>query len=149
MKKVRYMYYIYMMWPCVFSAPVGLSELLWSRTGWHSSSVDRSFRPSINNLHFYLSWNCVNLNSRVYLQQLFFFQLLFLSTFQAPGMQFGASSFFPVCLWLCGKKNFNLCQNFWTIRDRDFIFGMYTQLKKPLQMKPRSMTLWPWPWPLY
>ena len=27
--------------------------------------------------------------------------------------------------------NFNLCYNFWTIRDRDFIFGMHTPLMMP------------------
>ena len=38
-----------------------------------------------------------------------------------------------VCLWLCysdsvAKKTFNLGHNFWNVRDRDFIFGMHTQL---------------------
>ena len=33
----------------------------------------------------------------------------------------------PVCLWLClWKLQFNLCLNFWTLRDEDFIFGMNT-----------------------
>ena len=40
--------------------------------------------------------------------------------------------------------NFNLRYNFWTIRDRDFIFGMHTPLMTPFQMTPRSMTLWPY-----
>ena len=47
------------------------------------------------------------------------------------------------------KKIFNLRHNFWIVRDRDFIFGIHTQLMKPFQMTPRSMTLWPWLWPLY
>ena len=47
-----------------------------------------------------------------------------------------ASSFCPVCLWLNNvtlwqKKNFNLGHNFWTVRDKDFVFDMHT-----LQMKP-------------
>ena len=37
--------------------------------------------------------------------------------------------------------NFNLRYNFWTVRDRDFIFGMHTPLMMPFQMTPRSMTL--------
>ena len=35
-------------------------------------------------------------------------------------------------------KNFNLDHNFRTVRVRDFIFGMHTQLMKPFQMTPRS-----------
>ena len=30
------------------------------------------------------------------------------------------------------------------LRDRDFIFGMHTQLMKSFQMKPKSVTLWPY-----
>ena len=45
-----------------------------------------------------------------------------------------------VCL---SVVNFNLRYNFWTVRDRDFIFGMHTPLMMPFQMTPRSMTLWP------
>ena len=73
----------------------------------------------------------------------------------APEWNSGAYSFCPVCdsvsdcdsvcLWLCGK-NFNLGHNFWTVKDRDSIFGIHTQLINPFQMTPRSMTLWPWPW---
>ena len=33
--------------------------------------------------------------------------------------------------------------------DRDFIFGMHTQLMKPFQVTPRLIILWPWLWPLY
>ena len=52
-----------------------------------------------------------------------------------------------VCVFVClSVVNTNLCYNFWTIRDRDshFIYGMYTPLMIPFQLKPRSMTLWPW-----
>ena len=50
-----------------------------------------------------------------------------------------------VCLSVClSVVNFNLRYNFWTVRDRDFIFGMHTPLMKPFQMTPRSMNLWPW-----
>ena len=54
-----------------------------------------------------------------------------------------------VCLSLClSVVNFNLRYNFWTVKDRDFIFGMHTPLMMPFQMAPRSMTLSPWlrPW---
>ena len=43
-----------------------------------------------------------------------------------------------VTLW---QKNFNLGHNFWNVRNIDFTFGMHTQLMKPFQMTPRSMTL--------
>ena len=47
-----------------------------------------------------------------------------------------------VCLSVClSVVNFNLPYNFWTVRDRDFIFGMYTQLMMPFQMTPRSIDL--------
>ena len=39
--------------------------------------------------------------------------------------------------------NFNLSYNFWTLRDRDLIFGMHTPLMMPFQITPRSMSLWP------
>ena len=57
-----------------------------------------------------------------------------------------------VCLSVClfvrlSVVNFNLHYNFWTVRDRDFIFGMHTPLMMSFQMTPRSMTLWPWLWP--
>ena len=32
-----------------------------------------------------------------------------------------------------------------SLRDRYFIFGIYTLLIKPFQRTPGSMTLWPWP----
>ena len=57
----------------------------------------------------------------------------------------GAYCFCPVCLFVClSVFNFNLRYNFWTVRDRDFIFGMHTALMTHLQMTPRSITLWPW-----
>ena len=41
-----------------------------------------------------------------------------------------------VCLTVClSVVNFNLCYNFWTIRDRDFIFGMHTPLITPFQTR--------------
>ena len=43
-----------------------------------------------------------------------------------------------VCL---SVVNFNIRYNFWTARDRDFIYGMHTPLMTPFQMIPRSMTL--------
>ena len=69
--------------------------------------------------------------------------------FLCPGMEFGGIYFF-ICLCVCCKKNpFNLHHNFWTVRDRDFIFGIYTQLMKPFHLTPMSMTSWHWPWILY
>ena len=68
---------------------------------------------------------------------------------------FVLSVWLSVCLWLCysltllQKINFNLGHNFWIVRERDFIFGMHTQLMEPIQMTPKSMNLWPCPWPLY
>ena len=72
-----------------------------------------------------------------------------------PEWNSGASSFCPVCdsvslwlslsvcdsvcLWLslsvCDSvaKNVNLGLSFWTIKERDFIFGMHTQLMKQLK----------------
>ena len=59
----------------------------------------------------------------------------------------GAYCFCPVCLFVClsvclSVVNFNLRYNIWTVRDRDFMFGMHTPLMMPFQMTPRSMTLW-------
>ena len=54
----------------------------------------------------------------------------------APGMEFWGHLIFvcpvlsvnlSVTLW---QKNFNLGHNFWTVTNRDFIFGLYTQLIK-------------------
>ena len=46
-----------------------------------------------------------------------------------------------VCLYVCllSTSTFNI--NFWTERDRDFIFGMCTQLMIPFPKLPGSMTL--------
>ena len=80
---------------------------------------------------------------------------LFLILFNAPGSNdrghivFVRSVCLSVCLFVClSVINFNLHYNFWTVRDRDFIFGMHTPLMMPFQMIARSMTLWPWlrPW---
>ena len=57
-----------------------------------------------------------------------------ISYFYAPK----SNCFCPVCL---SVVNFNIHYNFWTVRDRDFIFGMHTQLMMPVQMTPKSMTL--------
>ena len=44
-----------------------------------------------------------------------------------PDQMIGAYCFCPVCLSVClSVVNFNLCYKFWTVRDRDFIFGMHT-----------------------
>ena len=52
--------------------------------------------------------------------------------FYVPEWNSEASSFCPVCLSVTlWQKNFNFCHNFWTERDRNFIFGMHTQLMKP------------------
>ena len=70
--------------------------------------------------------------------------------FYAPGSNDRGHIVFvlSVCLFVClSVVNFNLRYNFWTVSDRDFIFGMRTPLMMPFQMTPRSMTLWPWLWP--
>ena len=41
------------------------------------------------------------------------------------------------CLFVCCQ----LLINFWTVRDRDFIFCMHIQIMIHIQMTPRSMTL--------
>ena len=48
-----------------------------------------------------------------------------------------------VCL---SVVNFNLRCNIWTVRDRDFMFGMNIPLMTAFQMTPMSITLWPWLW---
>ena len=70
--------------------------------------------------------------------------------FLCPDMEFGDIFFCPVCqsAYLSVEKNFYLGHNFWTVRERNFIFGMHTHRIKPNQMTSRSMTLWPWPWHL-
>ena len=59
----------------------------------------------------------------------------------------GAYCFCPVCLFVClsvclSVVNFNICYNFWTVRGRDFIFGMHTPLMMPFQMTPQCSKLW-------
>ena len=49
--------------------------------------------------------------------------------YYVPGMTFWASSFFPVCLWISGKKNFNLRHIFWTVRDKDSIWHAHSTNK--------------------
>ena len=44
--------------------------------------------------------------------------------------------------------NFNICYNFWTIREKDSVFGIHTPLMKPFTLTSRLMTLWPCLWPL-
>ena len=61
-------------------------------------------------------------------------------SFYVPGSNdrghivFVLSVYLFVCLFIV---NFNLRYNFWTVRDRYFIFGMHT---------PLMMPLWPWLW---
>ena len=50
-----------------------------------------------------------------------------------------------VCLFVV---NIYLHYKFWTVKDRDFMFGMYIQLMMPFYMTPSAMTLWLWCWPL-
>ena len=79
----------------------------------------------------------------------------FIFRFYAPGSNdrghivFVLSVCLSVCLFVClSVVNFNIRYNFWTVRGRDFIFGMHTPLMMPFQMTTRSLTLWPWLWPL-
>ena len=45
----------------------------------------------------------------------------------------GAYCFCPVCLFVClSVVNSILCFNFWTLRDKHFIFGMHTPLNDAL-----------------
>ena len=61
--------------------------------------------------------------------------------FYAPGKECWASSFCPtsvcICLWL---KIFNLGHNLWKVRETSYL-ACNTQLMKPFQMTPGSMTL--------
>ena len=59
-----------------------------------------------------------------------------------PHRIMGAYCFCTVCPFVyLTVVNFNLRYNFWTVWNRDFIFGMQTLLMMPFQMTPRSMTL--------
>ena len=46
----------------------------------------------------------------------------------------GTYCFCPVCVFFLSVANFNISYNFWTVRDRDFIFCMHTQLMMPFQI---------------
>ena len=43
-------------------------------------------------------------------------------------------------------KKLNLGHNFWTKRDRAFIFHMCISCDKTFLPIPKFLTLWPWPW---
>ena len=74
---------------------------------------------------------------------------MFLLTFYAPHIVDRLGDIvlvLSVCHSVCWSVvNFNLCYNFWTVRDtsRDFIFGMHAPLIMPFQITSRSMILWP------
>ena len=67
-------------------------------------------------------------------------------SFLCPRIEWsGAYCFCPVCLFVCmsvclSVVNFHIRYNSWTVRGRDFIFGMHAPLMMPFQMTPRSMT---------
>ena len=44
--------------------------------------------------------------------------------------------------------NFNLANNFWTVRARALIFHMNIPCDKTFPWVPLFFTLWPWPWSL-
>ena len=102
-----------------------LSTLLWRKhfnsIVWQSVCLSKGLERAVNRTSYLIQY-----------------------TIYAPGMELWASRWY-ICLFVCGTKTCNLCDNFWTIRDRKFMFGMHTQLMKPFQMISRSMTLWPWP----
>ena len=52
-----------------------------------------------------------------------------------------------VCPSVC-HKNFNLSHNFWTIKDRAFIFHICIPYEETCPFIQQILTLWPWPWPL-
>ena len=43
-------------------------------------------------------------------------------------------------------KKLNLGHNFWTKRDRAFIFHMCISCGKTCLLEPKFITSWPWPW---
>ena len=53
-----------------------------------------------------------------------------------------------VLLSVCPSKNFNIGHNFFTFKDKSFIFGMCDPYDKTFPMVPWILNLWPWPWPL-
>ena len=47
-----------------------------------------------------------------------------------------------VCLSVClSVVNFDICYTFWTVRGRDFIFGIHTLLIMPFQMTPNTKVI--------
>ena len=62
-------------------------------------------------------------------------------------MEFGHLGFVMSVFWLSVWKIFNLGHNFLTVGDRDFIFGMHTQLIKPFQKWHQGQ--WPCDFDLY
>ena len=100
--------------------------------------------PPRENFHVYSIIRCVTYISCRYA----LISHLPTDIFMPPDWMIGAYYFCPVFLFVCVSfVNFNLHYNFWTVRDRDFMFGMHTQLMRPFQITPRSTTLWPWLWP--
>ena len=65
------------------------------------------------------------------------------SFYYAPGSNIGWHIVFVLSVCL-SVVNINLRYNFWTVRDRGFIFGMHALLMTPFQMTPRQ-----WPCDLY
>ena len=53
-----------------------------------------------------------------------------------------------VLLSVCPSKNFNIGHNFFTFKDKSFIFGMCDPYDKTFPTVPWILNLWPWPWPL-
>ena len=45
-------------------------------------------------------------------------------------------------------SHFWFAYNFFTLRDRTFIFGMCVSYDKTFPMVPYILSTWPWPWPL-
>ena len=85
-----------------------------------------------------------NVKSDLYAFWMEFRGILFWSIFllMCPCQMFYAPwsndrGYIVVCL---SVVNFNLYENFWTVKDREFIFGMHTPLRMHSQMTPRSVT---------
>ena len=102
---------------------------------------DLDFHHCANNSFF---WLCCRWRHSVSQKHVFFF---FLVDFYAPGWNNRGHIVFVLSFCL-SVVNFNPRYSFWTVRGRDFIFGMHTLLMMPFQLTPRTMTLWPWFWPL-
>ena len=122
---------------------------LFIHTTWHTTCMNFFAIKNIKNfmLPFWLEFSFVSLirqkkNNVMYVSShpaypnfyAMIWGILFLSCL---------SHSLSVCLFVSlSVVNFNLRYNFWTVRDRDFIFGKHTP-----RMTPRSRTLWPWLWP--